>query len=151
MMSGLLMGMVLCVCTCWFHSMVTLPPWLVSIDFGTCSYQCFLSSFIPLFRIIIIIIIIIICVVAATSTTMLLLVIGSEHTQTYEISVVIKRGIKHFMLECTRIYRFCIFFLQTVYENYWLSCSRSRSDSLFKILSSNVYVTWNIREQPYLL
>jgi len=28
--------------TCWFHSMVTLPPWPVSTDFGTCSYQCFL-------------------------------------------------------------------------------------------------------------
>jgi hypothetical protein len=40
-MSGLLLGMVLSVCTCWFHSMVTLPPRLVSTDFGTCSYQCF--------------------------------------------------------------------------------------------------------------
>jgi len=37
-MSGLLLGMVLSVCTCWFHIMVTLPPWLVSTDFGTCSY-----------------------------------------------------------------------------------------------------------------
>ena len=27
-MSGLLMGIVLPVCTCWFHYMVTLPPWL---------------------------------------------------------------------------------------------------------------------------
>jgi hypothetical protein len=36
--------MVLSVCTCWFHNMVTLPPWLVSTDFGTCSYQSFLSS-----------------------------------------------------------------------------------------------------------
>jgi hypothetical protein len=26
-MSGLLLGMVLSVSTCWFHSMVTLPPW----------------------------------------------------------------------------------------------------------------------------
>jgi len=32
--------MVLSVWTCWFHSMVTLPPWPVSTDFGTCSYQC---------------------------------------------------------------------------------------------------------------
>ena len=24
--------------------MVTLPPWLVSTNFGTCSYQCFLSN-----------------------------------------------------------------------------------------------------------
>jgi hypothetical protein len=33
-MSGLLLGIVLSVCTCWFQSMVTLPPWLVSTDFG---------------------------------------------------------------------------------------------------------------------
>jgi hypothetical protein len=32
-MSGLLLGMVLSVCTCWFHSMVTLPPRLVSTVF----------------------------------------------------------------------------------------------------------------------
>jgi hypothetical protein len=38
MMSGLLLGMVLSVCTCWFHNTVTLPTWLVSTDFGTCSY-----------------------------------------------------------------------------------------------------------------
>jgi hypothetical protein len=24
-----------------------LPSWFVSIDFGTCSYQCFLSNFTP--------------------------------------------------------------------------------------------------------
>jgi hypothetical protein len=42
-MSGLLLGMVLSVCICWFHSMVTLPPWHVSADFGTCSYQCLVS------------------------------------------------------------------------------------------------------------
>jgi hypothetical protein len=29
-MSGLLLGMVLSVCTCWLHNLVTLPPWLVS-------------------------------------------------------------------------------------------------------------------------
>jgi len=27
--------------------MVTLPPWPVSTDFGTCSYQCFLSNCTP--------------------------------------------------------------------------------------------------------
>jgi hypothetical protein len=43
-MSGLLLGIVLSVCTCWFHSRLTFPPWVVSTDFGTCSYQCFLSS-----------------------------------------------------------------------------------------------------------
>ena len=43
-MSGLLLGIVLSVYTCWFHSMVTLPSWLFSTDFGTCSYQCFLSN-----------------------------------------------------------------------------------------------------------
>ena len=46
-MSGLLFGIVLSVCTCWFQNMVTLPPWLVSTDFGTCSYQCFLSNCTP--------------------------------------------------------------------------------------------------------
>jgi len=46
-MSGLLLGIVLSVCTCWFHNMVTLPPWLVSTDSGTCSYQCFLSNCTP--------------------------------------------------------------------------------------------------------
>jgi len=46
-MSGLLLGIVLSVCTCWFYSMVTLPPWLVSTDFGTCSYQYFLSNCTP--------------------------------------------------------------------------------------------------------
>jgi hypothetical protein len=35
MVYGLLLGMVLSVCTCWFHNMVTLPAWLVSVDFGT--------------------------------------------------------------------------------------------------------------------
>ena len=32
-MSGLLLGMVLSVWTCWFHSMVMLPHWPVSTDF----------------------------------------------------------------------------------------------------------------------
>ena len=40
-MSGLLLGLVLSVCICLSHNMVTLPPWLVSTDFGTCSYKCF--------------------------------------------------------------------------------------------------------------
>jgi hypothetical protein len=29
--------------------MVTLPPRLVSTDSGTCSYQCFLSNFTPVY------------------------------------------------------------------------------------------------------
>ena len=45
--SGWLLGIVLLVCACWVHNMVTLPPWLVSTDFGTCSYQCFLSNCTP--------------------------------------------------------------------------------------------------------
>ena len=40
-MSALLLGIVLSVCICWFHNMVTLRLWLVSTDFGTCSYQSF--------------------------------------------------------------------------------------------------------------
>ena len=47
-MSGLLLGIVLSVCTCWFHSTVALPPWFVTTDFGTCSYQCFLSRCTPI-------------------------------------------------------------------------------------------------------
>ena len=47
-MSGLLLGIVLPVCTCWFHTIVTLPPWFVTTEFGTCSYQCFLSSCTPI-------------------------------------------------------------------------------------------------------
>ena len=47
LLTGFLLGMVLSVCTCWFHNMVTLPPWIVSTYFGTCSYQCFLSNCIP--------------------------------------------------------------------------------------------------------
>ena len=46
-MSGLLLGIFLSVCTCWFHNMVTFPPWLVCTDFGTCSYQCLLSNCTP--------------------------------------------------------------------------------------------------------
>jgi len=47
MMSGLLLRTVLSIWTCWFHSMVTLPPWPVCTDFGTCSYRCFLSNCTP--------------------------------------------------------------------------------------------------------
>jgi hypothetical protein len=47
MMSGLLLGMVLSVCTYSFHIMVSFPSWLVSTDFRTCSYQSWLSNFIP--------------------------------------------------------------------------------------------------------
>jgi len=28
-MSGLLLGIVLSVCICWFHNMVTVPPWIL--------------------------------------------------------------------------------------------------------------------------
>jgi hypothetical protein len=41
MMSSLLLGMVLLVCTCWL--LFTLPSWLGSTDFGTCSFRCSLS------------------------------------------------------------------------------------------------------------
>jgi hypothetical protein len=46
-MSGLLSGMVLQVCTCSFHYMITLPSWHFT-NFGTCSYQCPLSNFTPI-------------------------------------------------------------------------------------------------------
>ena len=46
-MSGLLLAIVLSVCTCWFHNVVTFPSSLVSTYFGTCSYHCFLSSCTP--------------------------------------------------------------------------------------------------------
>ena len=49
-MAGFMFGIVLSVRTCWFHNMVTLPLWLVSNDFGTCSCQCFFwGSIVPLF------------------------------------------------------------------------------------------------------
>ena len=46
MMSVLLLGIVLLVCTFWFHNMVTLLSWLVSTDFGTghTSVCCLLIS-----------------------------------------------------------------------------------------------------------
>ena len=47
MVSGILLGIVLSVHTCWFHNMVTLNSWLVLNDFGTWSYQCLLSNFTP--------------------------------------------------------------------------------------------------------
>lgn len=44
--------MVLLVCIFWFHNVITLPSLLVSTDFVTCSYQCFLPSIAPVsFRI----------------------------------------------------------------------------------------------------
>jgi hypothetical protein len=44
MISGLLLSMVLSVCTCWFHNVVAFPSWLVSTD---CTCQCLLSNFTP--------------------------------------------------------------------------------------------------------
>jgi hypothetical protein len=46
-MSGLLLGMVLSVCT-WFHNMIILLPWLFSPNFGTCFYLCSFSKFTPI-------------------------------------------------------------------------------------------------------
>ena len=46
MMSVLLLGMVLSVCICRFHNMVTLPS---STDFRTFAYRCSLSSFTHVF------------------------------------------------------------------------------------------------------
>jgi hypothetical protein len=43
--SGLWLGMVVSVCTCWFHNMVTLNSGLGSTNFGTCSYQRLLCNF----------------------------------------------------------------------------------------------------------
>ena len=48
MMSGLLLGIVLSVCTCWFRNAVPLTTWLVLTHFGTWSYQCSLSNFAPI-------------------------------------------------------------------------------------------------------
>jgi len=45
MMSGLLLEMILSDRTSLFHNMVILLSWLVSANFGTCSYQCSLSNF----------------------------------------------------------------------------------------------------------
>jgi len=48
MLSGLFLGIVLLVYNCWFYNMVTLPSWLVSTNFGTCSYHSSLSNFTPI-------------------------------------------------------------------------------------------------------
>jgi hypothetical protein len=40
MMSGLFLGMVLPVCTCRVHKIVTVPRGLVSADFGSWSHHC---------------------------------------------------------------------------------------------------------------
>jgi hypothetical protein len=39
-----MLGTLLSVCTCWFHTVVTLISGLVSSDFGTCSYRCLLPD-----------------------------------------------------------------------------------------------------------
>jgi hypothetical protein len=42
-MSGLLLGLVLSVCTCWFHNMFILTSWTVYANFGTislCMLKC---------------------------------------------------------------------------------------------------------------
>jgi hypothetical protein len=41
---GSVLGMVLTLCTSWFHYIFTLFSWLVSTDFCTCSFQCSLSN-----------------------------------------------------------------------------------------------------------
>jgi hypothetical protein len=46
-MSGLLLEIFLSVCTCWFHSTVTLPPWFVTAEFGTCSVHVRTGAFCP--------------------------------------------------------------------------------------------------------
>jgi hypothetical protein len=46
-MSGLFLGMFRTAFTSSFHNVVTLPSRLVSTNFGTWSYQCSLSNFIP--------------------------------------------------------------------------------------------------------
>jgi len=79
-MSGLLLGIVLSVCTCWLHNMVTLPPWLVSADFGTCSYQCFCPS-VSLFPCILLllssssVLVVVVVVVAVAITAAALLIV----------------------------------------------------------------------------
>jgi len=45
MTSVLLLGMVLSLYTFWFHNMFTLPLWLISTNFGTCSCQYSLTNF----------------------------------------------------------------------------------------------------------
>ena len=48
MMSSLLLGTVLSICTCWLPNMVTLPSQLVTTNFGTWSHQRSFSNFTPL-------------------------------------------------------------------------------------------------------
>ena len=47
MVPGLLIGMALSVCTCWFHNMVTWPSRLISTDYGTWSCHCSSSNITP--------------------------------------------------------------------------------------------------------
>jgi hypothetical protein len=48
MMSCLLLQIVLSVCNCWFHNVVTLPIIFVVTDYGTWSYQGSLPNFTPI-------------------------------------------------------------------------------------------------------
>jgi hypothetical protein len=81
-MSGLLLGMVLSVCICWFHSMVTLPPRVISTDLRTCSYQCYASNCTPvsLHMLKCIIIIIIITKLVFVSPTLTILICEGVQT-----------------------------------------------------------------------
>ena len=45
--SSWMLGMVLSVYTWWFHTMITLPSWIVSTNFSTCSHHCSFSYFTP--------------------------------------------------------------------------------------------------------
>ena len=47
-MSDLLLGIVMPVCTCWFHNTATLPPWLVSTDLAHVHTSVF-GLIVPLF------------------------------------------------------------------------------------------------------
>ena len=46
--SGLLSKILLSIWTCWFRNMVTLPSWVGSTNFGTCSYKFSYSNFTPI-------------------------------------------------------------------------------------------------------
>ena len=49
MLSCLLLGAVLSVCTCTFHNMITLPSWLLSTSFGYMVMPLFTFWFYPYF------------------------------------------------------------------------------------------------------
>jgi len=44
-MSGLLLRIVLSVCTCWFHNMVTLPPWIHSTNYYYYYYYYYYCNY----------------------------------------------------------------------------------------------------------